>query len=80
MMNPDQAATVAAEETNRGESKTQSPLDALVKEVSEASDSPAKAKEPEKAKSTTKAKKGDKEFTNVDDALDDALGDLSDLE
>lgn len=74
---------VAASETSRGEDKGTSVLDDLAKDLSTATDEkPVKmaavAKEEPKAK--PKAKKENKEFVNVEDALDDALGDLSDLE
>lgn len=68
-------AQIAANETDRGEAKGGNAIDALANEVNSAKEEPAKAAAPK-----AKAKKENKEFASVDAALDDALGDLQDLD
>lgn len=67
MLNPD-AETPG---TEKGP-ETPDPIDALAKEVNS-------VKEEKPAKKSAKAKSGNKEFSSVDEALDNALNDLEDL-
>jgi hypothetical protein len=71
---------VATPETTRGPADT-SVVDDIANDIAASTEKSAKSPaKDDKAPTKVKAKKDNKEFANVEDALDDALGDLSDLE